>query len=355
MKGLVLAGGSGKRLRPLTHSGPKQLVPVANRPILHYVIESLVQAGIRDIVVVVSPQTRDEVQQALAGDLGARFQLVLQDAPLGLAHAAKVAEPVLAGSDFCMYLGDNLLGASIRPMVQKFSASQDVDASLLLKEVPNPSAFGVAEVDALGNVVHLVEKPERPRSNLALVGVYLFRSSVFDVIADLTPSARGELEITDAVSGLMRRGKKVCFDRVDGWWLDTGKKDDLIHANEVVLRDRLEPGIEGDVDGETRIEGRVRVEAGAVVRRSVLVGPAIVGAGCRIEDAHVGPFVSVGARTVIERSRIQSTVLLEGGVVRDVPLLSSSVVGRRVIVEASTTPGLSLMVGDDCRVEVTKP
>ncbi|HQP38024.1 MAG TPA: glucose-1-phosphate thymidylyltransferase, partial [Polyangiaceae bacterium] len=261
MKGLILAGGSGTRLRPLTYTGAKQLVPVANRPILFYVVDNLVGAGITDIGVIIAPETGAEIKAAL-GDgsrFGASLSYIPQDRPAGLAHAVATAEPFLRGSEFCMYLGDNLIGMPIRDAVSNFRSNPDVAAAVLLKEVPNPSSFGVAEVDANGHVVRLVEKPKEPRSNLALVGIYLFRPIIFDAIAKIQPSPRGELEITDAISKVIELGGRVDFGRVTSWWLDTGKKDDLLLANDTVLDDWLESAQEGDVDQASRISGRVKI------------------------------------------------------------------------------------------------
>jgi glucose-1-phosphate thymidylyltransferase len=356
MKGLVLAGGSGTRLRPLTYSGAKQLVPVANRPVLFYVIDNLADAGIEDIVVIISPETGQEVRSAL-GDgrrFGVRFTYVVQDRPLGLAHAVRVARPALGESDFCMFLGDNLVGTKIRAAVETFRASPELGASVMLKEVANPSSFGVAEVDANGNVVRLVEKPKEPKSNLALVGIYLFRPAIFDAIERIEPSLRGELEITDAIGKLIELGSRVRFDRVTSWWLDTGKKDDLLLANDTVLDAWLEHDVRGKVDAESKISGRVRVEEGAEVVRSTIRGPVVIGQGARIVDARIGPFTSIGDGVVIERSSVDHSVVLERSAVLDVPRLEDSLIGRRVVIKpgASHVGALSLLVGDDCRIEL---
>jgi glucose-1-phosphate thymidylyltransferase len=357
MKGLVLAGGAGTRLRPLTYTGAKQLVPVANKPILFYVIENLVDAGMTDIVVIISPETGAEVKSAL-GDgtkFGAKLTFVMQDRPAGLAHAVVTARPALGTDDFCMYLGDNLIGTKVKEPATRFRSSSELAASVFLKEVPNPSSFGVAEVDADGNVVRLVEKPKEPRSNLALVGIYFFRESIYDAIERIKPSARGELEITDAIAKLIELGGRVRFDRVTTWWLDTGKKDDLLLANDTVLDDWLVHSVDGTLE-DCKVAGRVRIEPGATVSRSIIRGPVIIGAGARIVDARIGPFTSIGERVVIERSSVEHCVLMEGCQVRDIDRLEDSLIGRRVVVHpgSSRAGALSLLVGDDCVVELAR-
>lgn len=352
----MLAGGSGTRLRPLTYTGAKQLVPVANRPILFYVLDNLVDADIRDIGMIISPETGAEVRGAV-GDgsrWGARIHYVVQDRPAGLAHAVKTARAYLGDSDFCMFLGDNLIGTKIRDAVTAFSTSPSIAASVMLKEVANPSQFGVAEVDAAGNVTRLVEKPKEPRSNLALVGIYLFRAAIFEAIERIRPSVRGELEITDAIGMLIELGHVVRFDRVRSWWLDTGKKDDLLLANDTVLDDWLVHEIEGTVDAESRLSGRVRIAAGAQIVRSTLRGPIIVGARTRIVDAHIGPFTSIGDDVVIERASVDHSIILNGGRIREIGRLEDSIIGRRVVIQPGETRqgALNLLVGDDCHVEL---
>jgi glucose-1-phosphate thymidylyltransferase len=358
MKGLVLAGGAGTRLRPLTYTGAKQLVPVANRPILFYVMDNLADAGILDVGVIISPETGAEVRAAL-GDgsaWGARIEYILQDRPAGLAHAVLTAKSYLAGSDICMFLGDNLIGTQIRGAVSTFEASPEFAASVMLKEVSNPSQFGVAEVDDEGNVTRLVEKPKEPRSNLALVGIYLFRPRIFDAIERLRPSARGELEITDAISLLIEMGGKVRFERVTSWWLDTGKKDDLLLANDTVLDDRVVHDVRGSVDAESTLSGRIRLEAGATVIRSSIRGPVVIGAGAKIVDARIGPFTSIGDHVLIERSSVEHSVILERSRIIDIRRLEDSLIGRRVLVHpgATTHGSLSLLVGDDCKIELAR-
>lgn len=358
MKGLILAGGAGTRLRPLTYTGAKQLVPVANKPILFYVVDNLVGAGIEEIVVIISPETGAEVRAAL-GDgsrWGAKITYVVQDKPSGLAHAVLSAKSELGNHDFCMFLGDNLIGTKVTEAVARFRSSPDLAASVMLKEVSNPSSFGVAEVDADGNVTRLVEKPKEPKSNLALVGIYLFRPTIYDAIAQIRPSARGELEITDAISKLIELGGRVNFDRVTTWWLDTGKKDDLLLANDTVLDDWLEHSIEGQVDVESHLVGRVQIAKGAKIVRSTIRGPVVIGEGTTITDARIGPFTSVGAGVVIERSGVEHSVLMDGARVMDIDRLEDSLIGRRVIVHpgASRPGSISLLVGDDCTIELAK-
>lgn len=358
MKGLVLSGGMGTRLRPLTHTGAKQLVPVANRPVLFYVIDNLVDAGITEIGVIISPETGKEIQEAL-GDgsrFGARFTYIRQDRPEGLAHAVAIARSFLDGSDFVMYLGDNLIGMKIREMVEGFRKDSSLSGLVMLKEVPNPEAFGVAEVDAAGKVINLVEKPKEPRSNLALVGIYLFRPTIFDAIAQIRPSARGELEITDAISKLIELGEEVRFTRLTSWWLDTGKKDDMLLANDTVLDDWLEPEIKGVIDGASKISGRVRIEKGAVIERSTIRGPVVIGENARILDATIGPFTSIGDECTVVRSRVEHSVLMSRSSVIDTPRLEDSLLGKRVTIRPgpSRHGSLSLMVGDDSVIELSK-
>jgi glucose-1-phosphate thymidylyltransferase len=358
MKGLVLAGGAGTRLRPLTHTGAKQLVPVANRPVLMYVIDNLVDAGIRDIGVIISPETGKEIKLALGDGTTwhAKFTFILQDRPGGLAHAVAIAKPFLDGADFVMYLGDNLIGTMISDAVQRFQSDPNTAAAVMLKEVQNPSAFGVAEVDQSGNVVRLVEKPKEPKSNLALVGVYMFRPSIFEAISQIKPSARGELEITDAISKLIELGGKVLFSRLTSWWLDTGKKDDLLIANHTVLDDWLKPELLGTVDGESQVVGRVRLEKGARIERSIVRGPVTIGKDAVITDSRVGPFTAIGDRVIITRSNLEHSVIMEESRIVDVRRLEDSLIGKRVVVRpcAPRQGALSLMVGDDCVVELSK-
>jgi len=358
MKALVLSGGSGTRLRPLTYTGAKQLVPVANKPILFYVLENIAAAGIRQVGIVISPETGQEVMEAVGN--GSRWNVaveyILQERPLGLAHAVLTAKEYLGDSPFLMYLGDNLIGCRVTDQVEAFLKDGSLSASIFLKAVPNPRAFGVAVVDGDGRVVDLVEKPETPPSDLALVGIYLFRPEIFEAIDQIEPSARGELEITDAISWLIRNGRKVQSHTIDTWWLDTGKKDDLLLANDTVMDDWLRSRMDGTIDAESRVTGRVHIEEGARLIRSVVRGPVIIGRGARLVEATVGPFTAIGPGVVIERSTVDHSVIMEGCHIRDIARLENSVLGRRVRVRPTSThhETISLMVGDDCVIEVKK-
>jgi glucose-1-phosphate thymidylyltransferase len=296
MKGLILSGGKGTRLRPLTFTQAKQLVPVANKPVLFYGIEALVGAGIRDIGIIVG-DTRDEIREA-AGDgsrwgPGVRVTYIEQPAPLGLAHAVLIAEPFLRGEPFVMYLGDNILKSGIISLVREFEERRP-NALILLTPVPNPQMFGVAELSD-NKVVRLVEKPKEPASNLALVGVYMFDAHIFEAVKAIRPSWRNELEITDAIQYLVEKGYVVQPHLVTGWWKDTGKIEDILEANRLIL-ETIEGAVEGAVDEASKVSGAVVIEAGAVVRASTIRGPAIIGAGTEITDSYIGPFTSIQKR-----------------------------------------------------------
>lgn len=354
MKSLVLAGGHGTRLRPLTHTVPKSLAPVANRPVLHYVIDHLHAAGIAQVGVIVSPETGCHIRAALAANpWGLDFTFIEQDAPRGLAHAVKVARPFLGDSPFVMYLGDNLIGHGVRGLVDTFER-HDADAVILLKEVDNPRAFGVAEVGPSGEVLRLIEKPQDPPSNLALVGTYVFSPRIHEAIDRIEPSWRGELEITDAIQLLLERGCRVHSDRLAHWWLDTGKKDDLLAANRVVLDEFARLNVEGCLSGGSEVQGRVHIDSSAEIISSIIRGPAIIGPGAVVEDAFIGPFTSIGADCRIKRSCIEHSVLLDGARILDVQRLEDSVVGRNATVrqDGALRPNLRVMIGDDSEVVV---
>ena len=353
LKGLVLSGGRGTRLRPLTHTAAKQLVPVANRPILFHVLDNLKNAGVVEVGIVISPETGNAIREAVGdGSLWQmRIEYILQSEPLGLAHAVKVAAPYLGVDSFVMYLGDNLIGSGIRAYREKFEASAAA-ASILLKEVENPSSFGIAEIDQNQRVVRLVEKPKEPKSKLALVGIYFFTSAIHDAIAKIVPSARGELEITDAIQALLNDGAAVLSDQVDAWWLDTGKKDDLLTANTVVLDEWVTRKIEGWIDAPSQVTGRVQLGAGSRVVNSTVRGPVVIGDNVLIENSFIGPFTSIGAGCRIVSSVLEHCVLLEHARIEHVDRIEDSLIGKNsaVVKEQKNHQAYRLMIGDDSEV-----
>lgn len=354
LKGLILSGGAGTRLRPITHTSAKQLVPVANKPVLFYGIEALVDAGVTEIGIIIAPETGDEIRAA-AGDgsqFGAEITYIVQDEPAGLAHAVLTAESFIAGSPFVMYLGDNLLRDGLRGLVQTFIESSP-DALILLTPVDDPSSYGVAELDG-ERIVRLIEKPKDPPSNLALVGVYLFTPAIFDAARALKPSWRGELEITEAIQGLIDDGHQVRSEVVSGWWKDTGQLADMLEANRLVLEE-LQTRLDGSVDEESRVEGRVVLEAGASLTRSVVRGPAVIGAGAQIEDAYIGPYTSIGEEVRICRSEVEHSIILSGSLVEDLGTrMEASLLGRNVKLTRSNGPPktLRLLVGDNSEIKI---
>jgi glucose-1-phosphate thymidylyltransferase len=358
MKALILAGGAGTRLRPITHTSAKQLVPVANKPILFYGIEAMVAAGITEIGVIVG-DTRAEVMSAL-GDgarFGAKFTFIPQDAPLGLAHCVLIAEEFLGDDDFVMYLGDNLLEQDLGAFVHAFESARDgadpPTAQILLKQVPDPHRFGIAELDAEGHVVRLIEKPADPPSDLALVGVYLFDRTINEAVRAIAPSPRGELEITDAIQWLVDQGKRVRCELLTGWWIDTGKLTPLLEANRLLL-EKIEPRIDGNVDEASTIDGRVVIEAGATVTNSILRGPLVIGAGAVVADSFVGPFSAIGEGCEIVNSEVEHSVIMERSKVIDIQRLEDSLIGKEAVVSRThlRPRALRLMVGDHCQIDV---
>ncbi|HZI67700.1 MAG TPA: glucose-1-phosphate thymidylyltransferase [Thermoanaerobaculia bacterium] len=329
MKGLILSGGRGTRLRPLTYTRAKQLVPVANKPVLFYGVEAIVAAGIREIGVVVG-ETKDEIMDAL-GDgsrFGAEITYIEQDEPRGLAHAVLISKAYLGSEPFVMYLGDNLIADGIASLVEEYRQI-GCNSQILLARVPNPEQFGVAELSD-GKVVRLTEKPKEPRSDLALVGVYMFDDTIWEAVGAIRPSARNELEITDAIQWLIDHGKSVHPHIVSGWWKDTGKVEDMLEANRIIL-DTFEPrGLE-TVDGGSRVEGKVVIEPGARIYASTVRGPAIIGAGAEIRAAFVGPYTSVGPGCRIERCEIENSIVLEGSSLEEIRgRIADSLIGKNV-------------------------
>ncbi len=369
MKGLILSGGAGTRLRPITHTSAKQLVPVANKPILFYGIEDMARAGIKEVGIIIAPITGEEIREAVGdgSQFGVSVTWILQDQPLGLAHCVLVAREFLGDEDFVMYLGDNMLEQHLDGFVKRFRQSRSdtlspkldgpqlavPSAQIMLARVDNPRSFGVAEIGPDDEVVRLVEKPDDPPSDLALVGIYLFDSSIHEAVAKIDPSPRGELEITDAIQWLIDSGRRVSHEVLEGWWIDTGKKDPLLECNRLVL-DTIGRSIDGEVDDSSHVEGRVVLEAGAKLVNSTVRGPAVIGAGSVITDSHIGPYSSVAIDCAITRSEIDNSVILRRATIVDIPRLTDSLVGRDTVIERgeSRPRATRVMIGDHCNIEI---
>src|SRR5687767_1740341 len=353
LKGLILSGGRGTRLRPITYTSAKQLAPVANKPVLFYGIEAMAAAGIRDVGIIIAPETGAEIE-AVAGDgaaFGVSITYIEQDEPKGLAHALLTAEEYLGGSPFVMYLGNNLLKSGLQELVATFKRN-DPDALILLTPVPDPENYGVAELDG-ERIVRLVEKPKDPPSDLALVGIYMFKPSIFDAARSIEPSWRDELEITDAIQTLVDRGLRVEPHIVRGWWKDMGQLDDLLEANRLILED-LVPRMEGECI-DCRVEGRVVIEPGAKLERSTVRGPTIIGAGSSIVDSYVGPYSAIDNGVTIERSEVEHSIILSGARVSDLSYrMEASLIGRNVVLESSNSlpRAYRFMVGDNSEIRL---
>ena len=355
MKALVLAGGKGTRLRPLSSTMAKHLIPIANKPILFYALDQIAETGIADIGIVISPETGESIKEAVGGgsNWGVQITYILQPEPLGLAHAVKTAQEFLGDSLFLMFLGDNLIKGSITQFVEEFNRHRP-DALILLKEVGDPRCFGVAELDNLGQITHLEEKPKQPRSNLAVIGIYLFSSAVHQSIAQLKPSWRGELEITDAIQGLITSGQRVQGHILEDWWIDTGNKDDLLEANQVLLDALLKRDIKGKVDSQSQVIGMVEVRQGAEVENSTLRGPLSIAEGCQIKNSQIGPYVSIGKDAVVQDSYIANSVVLEKCRIHGIDRLDDSVIGRDSELTGSNYKhnAIGLFIGNDAKVEL---
>jgi glucose-1-phosphate thymidylyltransferase len=354
MKALVLSGGAGTRLRPITHTSAKQLLPVANKPVLFYGLEAIRDAGITDVGVVVgdtAPAIREAVGDGSA--FGLRVTYIQQSAPLGLAHAVLVARDFLGDDDFVMYLGDNFIVGGISALVEEFCGTRP-DAQIMLTQVPDPRSFGVAELDGSGQVVGLEEKPRQPKSDLALVGVYLFTPCVHEAVRQLQPSWRGELEITEAIQWLIDSGRKVTSTTISGYWKDTGNVADMLEVNRLVL-ETIEPVQRGVVRPGCELIGRVVVEAGAEVSGSRIVGPAIIGAGSRVADSYIGPFTSVAEDCAITGSEIEYSIVLRSASITGVRRIEASIIGRDVeVTPAPAVPNAHrLILGDHSKVQIS--
>ncbi len=353
LKSLILSGGKGTRLRPLTFTMAKQLIPLANRPILGYVLDNISHAGIKDSGIIIAPETGEYVKQYVkdGSAWGINVTYILQE-PLGLAHAVKTAREFLGDEPFVMCLGDNLLGEGINHLIEIFNREK-LDALILLKEVENPSAFGVAVLDESGRVTKLIEKPEHPPSNLALVGVYIFSSRIHEAIDRIKPSWRNELEITDAIQELINMGYNVKSEILHSWWLDTGKKDDILTANSIVLDEYVKREIKGNLN-KSRVAGRVKIEKGSVVVNSVIRGPVVIGRNACIENSFIGPYTSIGDNTKIVDSSIEHSVILSDTLIKGIERLEDSLIGKeaKVLRNHRYTKALRLMIGDYSVVEV---
>jgi glucose-1-phosphate thymidylyltransferase len=359
LKGLILSGGKGTRLRPITHTSAKQLVPVANKPVLFYGIEAMAAAGIEQVGIIIAPETGQEIREA-AGDgskFGVQITYVVQDEPAGLAHAVLTAEEFLGESPFVMYLGDNLLQGGISDLVEAFR-EHEPDALILLTPVPDPENFGVAELapaapGEVGRVVRLIEKPAEPATDLALVGVYMFTAGIHDAARAIEPSARGELEITDAIQHLVDGGLRVEPHIVQGWWKDTGRLEDMLEANRLILDNLIERH-----DGElidSQVDGRVVIEAGARLERTTVRGPAVIGAGARLRDCYIGPYTAIGENCAINDAEVEHSILLAGSSVCDLDgRMESSLLGRNVTIRRGDRQprAYRFMVGDNSDISI---
>lgn len=353
MKALVLAGGSGTRLLPITHTYAKQLVPIANKPVLFYVLEAIQDAGVTDVGMVVG-ETEQEIRGAVddSGPDGLRITYIRQEAPLGLAHAVLIAREYLAGDDFVMYLGDNFLIGGITELVKEFKHGIH-DAQILLTPVAEPRAFGVAELDETGRVIGLEEKPSRPKSDLALVGVYMFGPLVHEAVRAISPSRRGELEITDAIQWLLDGGHSVRSHIVNGYWKDTGRPEDMLECNRKVL-ESVSGRVDGYVDEGSQIIGEVIAEEGSRIERSVVRGPVVIGRNTRIVDSYIGPYTSVQNSCLIEGTELEYSIVMDEATIRGATRIENSLIGRRVRVVPSTGMPTAhrLVLGDHSQVSI---
>jgi glucose-1-phosphate thymidylyltransferase len=352
MKALVLSGGKGTRLRPLTFTCAKQLIPVANKPILGYVLDQVRQTSITQVGIITAPETQTNVKDYVQNGAQWGFDIAyIPQEPLGLAHAVKTAQPFLAEDSFVMCLGDNVTGQGIKPFVEKFQ-TENLDALIILKEVEDPSRFGIAQLDSDGNIVRLVEKPKTPMGNLAIIGTYLFSNKVHQAIERIKPSWRGELEITDAVQEMVNLGFKVKAEILNSWWLDTGKKDDILSANAKILDEYIHHEVKGQVENSV-IEGRVFVAEGAKIVNSTVRGPAVIGRNALVEDSFIGPFTSVGNDSIVAHSHVEYSVVLENVTVENVERLEDSLIGRKAKVTRNKKVNtIKLHIGDYSEVDV---
>ena len=353
MKGLILAGGNGTRLRPLTHTGPKQLIPIANKPNILYCLEDLRDAGIVDIGVILGNNMPEKVRELLndGSEFGVRITYIEQGEPKGIAHAVGCAEKFMAGEPFVVYLGDNILQGGIRYMVEEFSAG-DMEALVALTPVDEPTKFGIAELDGEGRIIGLEEKPKQPKSDLAMVGIYFLRSSVFPIIRRLKPSWRNELEITDAINMLRLTTGKVRARQVQGWWKDTGRPEDIVHANRMVLSE-MKGRIDGSVEDGARLNGEVTVGEGTIIRAgSIISGPVIIGRNCAIgPNARIGPYVAIGDLCTVMNGEVEASIVMSGTTISCSKRIVDSLIGSGCVIESQQKKsGLRLVLGENSQL-----
>ena len=354
MKGLILSGGTGSRLYPLTYTNAKQLIPVANKPILFRVIESIRDAGIDEIGIVIG-STGEQIREAVGrgGRWGVDITYIPQDKPLGLAHAVKTAQPFIGDDRFVMFLGDNVIQGGISSLIGQFATS-DWNSQIVLTRIEHPEQYGVAEVGDDGRIIRLVEKPKVPPSDLALVGIYMFDHHIFEAADRIKPSWRGELEITDAIQWLVDNGRTVHPYVHQGWWIDTGAPGDMLSANDLVLEE-IEPCIEGYVDRDSKVDHRVTIQRGAEIINSTVRGPSIIGENSRIVNSYVGPYTSIDHHVTVENSEIEHSMVLENSRISDIEVrIQDSLIGREVVISRSPIrpKALKLTVGDHSKVGI---
>ena len=353
MKALIASGGHGTRLRPITHTQNKHMIPVANKPILHYAIDYVVEAGIKEIAIVVNAG-QGEVQEII-GDgskWGVKISYLEQEAPLGLSHVVKIAEKFINGDDFVFYLGDNMVVGGIKPYIDAFKANNS-EVHLTLSKVKDPERFGVPELKG-NQIIGIEEKPKNPKSQYAVAGIYIYKNKIFEAIHAIKPSPRGELEISDAHQYMLDKGYKVTYSEITGWWKDTGKPVDLLEANRLIL-DNIQTRIDGNVDKESLVSGRVIIEKGAKIINSVLRGPLIIGNDAVIENSYIGPFTSIDKKTVVKNSEVEFSMVLESCLIDSVGIrIEGSLLGRNAsVIKAHDKPKTNrFMIGDQSVVEV---
>jgi glucose-1-phosphate thymidylyltransferase len=352
MKALVLSGGKGIRLRPLTFTCAKQLIPVANKPILGYVLDQIAEAEITEVGLIIAPETGNYVKEYVKNGSEWNFSVTyVPQEPLGLAHAVKTAQNFLGQDSFIMCLGDNLTGQGVNTLIQKFK-KENLDSLIVLKEVDDPSRFGIAQLDSNGNIIKLIEKPKTPIGNLAIIGTYLFSNKVHKAIEHIKPSWRGELEITDAIQEMVNMGFKVKAEILNSWWLDTGKKDDILSANAKILDEYIKRDIKGNIT-DSNVEGRVRIDEEAKIVNSTIRGPCVIGKNASIENSFIGPYTSVGDNSQILNSNLEYCVILENVIIKDVERLEESLIGKNAkVTKNHKSRTIKLHIGDYSEAEV---